>query len=186
MRTVPGDKPHMAIEARPPHRGVDPSALWRARTLSSVFCMPSPASALLSQNVVRRWPLKKAGFGTHNPDKRETGVAQVDKWVDVQLFVQTAEPGSVAKASGALALSSSAGSRHLANLKQRLGARLVERNTHRHPKLKVAITAADRYFDLIESGIDIAIRTSEHESDSALITRRLAETRRILAASPNI
>ncbi len=51
-------------------------------------------------------------------------------------------------------------------------------------KLDVAITAANRYFDLIESGIDLAIRTREHESDSGLVIRRLAETRRILAASP--
>ena len=170
----------------------------------------------------------------------------MDKWLELQLFVQTAELGSVSKASEALGLSSSAGSRYLANLEQRLGARLVERNTRRlfltevgdefyrrcrnitfemeeaealvssallspvgklrvtasvsfcsqiiapllpeftrrHPKLMVSITAANRYFDLIESGIDIAIRTREHEADSALIIRRLAETRRILAASP--
>jgi DNA-binding transcriptional LysR family regulator len=56
--------------------------------------------------------------------------------------------------------------------------------TARHPRINVAITAANRYFDLIESGIDLAIRTREHESDSALVIRRLAETRRILAASP--
>jgi DNA-binding transcriptional LysR family regulator len=170
----------------------------------------------------------------------------VDKWLEVQLFVQTAELGSVSKASEALGLSSSAGSRYLANLEHRLGARLVERNTRRlfltevgdefyrrcrnitsemeeaealvgsallspvgtlrvtasvsfcsqiiapllpeftrrHPKLNVSVTAANRYFDLIESGVDIAIRTREHEADSALVIRRLAETRRILAASP--
>ncbi|MDN7184161.1 LysR family transcriptional regulator [Caballeronia sp. SEWSISQ10-4 2] len=170
----------------------------------------------------------------------------MDKWLEVQVFVHTAELGSVSKASEALGLSSSAGSRYLANLEQRLGARLVERNTRRlfltevgdefyrrcrnitfemeeaealvssaslspvgtlrvtasvsfcfqiiapllpeftrqHPKLSVSVTAANRYFDLIENGIDIAIRTREHEADSALIIRRLAETRRILAASP--
>ncbi len=170
----------------------------------------------------------------------------MDKWLEVQLFVQTAELGSVSKASEALGLSSSAGSRYLATLEHRLGARLVERNTRRlfltevgdefyrrcrnitsemeeaealvssallsavgtlrvtasvsfcsqiiapllpeftrrHPKLNVSVTAANRYFDLIESGVDIAIRTREHEADSALVIRRLAETRRILAASP--
>ena len=54
----------------------------------------------------------------------------------------------------------------------------------RHPKLNVSVTAANRYFDLMESAIDLAIRTREHESDSGLVIRRLAETRRILAASP--
>ncbi|MGF7134637.1 DNA-binding transcriptional LysR family regulator [Paraburkholderia sp. EB58] len=170
----------------------------------------------------------------------------MDKWVEVQLFIETAERGSISRAAEALGLSTSAAGRHLANLEQRLGARLVERNTRRlfltevgdefyrrcrniasemqeaealvssallspagtlrvtgsvsfctqiiapllpeftarHPKLDVAITAANRYFDLIESGIDLAIRTREHESDSGLVIRRLAETRRILAASP--
>jgi DNA-binding transcriptional LysR family regulator len=170
----------------------------------------------------------------------------MDKWVEVELFVETAERGSIARAADALELSTSAAGRHLANLERRLGARLVERNTRRlfltevgeefyrrcrditsemeeaealvgsalsnpvgtlrvtgsvsfcsqiiapllpefkarYPELKVAITAANRYFDLIESGIDVAIRTREHESDSGLVIRRLAETRRILAASP--
>ncbi|MFP6560357.1 LysR family transcriptional regulator [Paraburkholderia sp. B3] len=170
----------------------------------------------------------------------------MDKWAEVQLFVETAERGSISKAAEVLGLSTSAAGRHLANLEQRLGARLVERNTRRlfltevgeefyrrcrnlrsemeeaeawvgsallspagtlrltgsvsfcsqilapllpqftalYPKLEVAITAANRYFDLIESGIDLAIRTREHEADSGLVIRRLAETRRILAASP--
>jgi DNA-binding transcriptional LysR family regulator len=170
----------------------------------------------------------------------------VDKWVELELFVQTADRGSISKAAEALGLSTSAAGRHLANLEQRLGARLVERNTRRlfltevgeeflrrcrniasemeeaealvnsailsptgmlrmtasvsfcsqiiapllpnfsaqYPKLCVAVTAANRYFDLIESGIDLAIRTREHEADSGLVIRRLAETRRILAASP--
>jgi DNA-binding transcriptional LysR family regulator len=170
----------------------------------------------------------------------------LDKWLEVQLFLETTERGSISKAAEALGLSTSAAGRHLANLEQRLGTRLVERNTRRlfltevgdefyrrcrniasemdeaeawvgsallspvgtlrvtgsvsfcsriiapllpeftarYPKLDVAITAANRYFDLIESGVDVAIRTREHESDSALVVRRLAETRRILAASP--
>ena len=170
----------------------------------------------------------------------------MDKWIELELFVQTAEKGSISKAAEVLGLSTSAAGRHLANLEQRLGTRLVERNTRRlyltelgeefyrrcrniasemkeaealvgsalmspvgtlrvtasvsfcsqiiapllpdfckqYPKLNVAVTAANRYFDLIESGIDLAIRTREHEADSGLVIRRLAETRRILAASP--
>lgn len=170
----------------------------------------------------------------------------MDKWVEIEVFVQTTELGAISKAAEALSLSNSAASRHLANLEQRLGARLVERNTRRlfltevgnefyrrcrnitaemneaeavvssalmdpvgtlritasvsfctkliapllpeftqrYPKLNVSITAANRYFDLIENGIDVAIRTREHEADSGITTRRLAETRRVLAASP--
>lgn len=54
----------------------------------------------------------------------------------------------------------------------------------RYPDLSVQIITANRYPDFIEAGIDIAIRTREHEGDSGITVRRLAETRRVLAASP--
>lgn len=54
----------------------------------------------------------------------------------------------------------------------------------RFPQLSVEITTANRYLDFIEAGIDVAIRTREYESDSGITVRRLAHTRRVLAASP--
>jgi DNA-binding transcriptional LysR family regulator len=54
----------------------------------------------------------------------------------------------------------------------------------RYPQLKVQITAANRYFDFIEAGIDVAIRTREYESDSSITVRKLAHTWRVMAASP--
>jgi DNA-binding transcriptional LysR family regulator len=170
----------------------------------------------------------------------------MDRWTEIELFVTVAESGSVSRAAEALHLSSAAASRRLAALEQRLGARLVQRNTRRlsltevgesfyrrckalvaelreaeaavneavvqptgllritgslsfcmmhiapllpafhdlHPLLRVEIVAANRYHDLIENGIDIAIRTREVESDSNITVRRLAQTRRLLAASP--
>ncbi|MGA7815394.1 LysR substrate-binding domain-containing protein [Caballeronia sp.] len=170
----------------------------------------------------------------------------MDKWTEVEVFVQTTERGSVSKAAEALGLSGSAASRHLSNLEQRLGARLIERNTRRlfltelgdefyrrcrtitsemeeaealvdsarlspvgtlritasvsfstkviapllseftrrYPRLTLQIIAANRYHDLIENGIDVAIRTREQEADSGITTRRLAQIRRVLAASP--
>ncbi|NPT60158.1 LysR family transcriptional regulator [Paraburkholderia elongata] len=54
----------------------------------------------------------------------------------------------------------------------------------RYPELVVQITAANRYPNFIEAGIDVAIRTREHEGDSGITVRRLAHTRRVLAASP--
>ena len=50
--------------------------------------------------------------------------------------------------------------------------------------MNVNILTANRYYDIMDSGIDLAIRTREFEPDSNLTVRRLAETRRILAASP--
>ena len=54
----------------------------------------------------------------------------------------------------------------------------------RYPLLRVEIVAANRYYDLIENGIDVAIRMREVENDSNITVRRLAQTRRLLAASP--
>lgn len=54
----------------------------------------------------------------------------------------------------------------------------------RYPNLNVQIVAANRYPDFIEAGIDVAIRTREHEADSSITVRKLAQTRRVLAASP--
>ena len=170
----------------------------------------------------------------------------MDRWTEIELFVQVAELGSLTKAAEALKLSNAAASRHLAALEERLAARLVQRNTRRlsltevgeafyrrckpllaelheaeaevnatvlkpagllritgslsfcmmhiapslpefterYPDLRVEIVAANRYHDLLDSGIDVAVRTREFEADSNITVRRLGETRRILAASP--
>lgn len=171
----------------------------------------------------------------------------MDRWAQIELFVQVAELGSLSKAAEKLGLSNAAASRHLSALEERLGARLVERTTRRmwltdagrsyqhrcaamvaemkeaeaeisaqtvdprgvlrvtssvsfallhiapalpelnrrYPNLSVQVTTANRYPGFIEAGIDIAIRTREHEGDSGITVRRLAQMRRVLAASPD-
>jgi DNA-binding transcriptional LysR family regulator len=54
----------------------------------------------------------------------------------------------------------------------------------RYPNVRVELVAANRYYDIIDNNIDVAIRTREYEPDSSLIVRKLASTRRVLAASP--
>jgi DNA-binding transcriptional LysR family regulator len=54
-----------------------------------------------------------------------------------------------------------------------------------YPKLAVQIITANRYPDFIEAGIDVAIRTREHEPDSNIIVRRIGQMRRVLAAAPS-
>lgn len=54
----------------------------------------------------------------------------------------------------------------------------------RYPQITVDIVAANRYYDIIENGVDVAIRTRQEEPDSNITIRRLAETRRVLAAAP--
>jgi DNA-binding transcriptional LysR family regulator len=170
----------------------------------------------------------------------------LDRWTEIELFVQVAETGSLSRAAEALDLSNAAASRHLSALEDRMGARLVERNTRRlyltdtgqeffsrakailadlkdaeaavnaavlnptgvlritaslsfsmhhvaplikeytrrYPNVTVHIEAANRYFDIIDNNIDVAIRTREFEPDSNVTIRRLGETRRILAGAP--
>ena len=170
----------------------------------------------------------------------------MDRFAEIQLFVQVAETGSLSRAAEALGLSNAAASRHLQALEDRLAARLVERNTRRlyltdtgqefysrakvlladlqdaedavnastlnptgtlritaslsfsmqhiapllrayterYPNVNVHVEAANRYLDIIDNNIDVAIRTREFEPDSNITVRRLARTRRILVASP--
>ncbi|AZG11391.1 LysR family transcriptional regulator [Pigmentiphaga sp. H8] len=62
--------------------------------------------------------------------------------------------------------------------------RLLPRFTEKYPSVKIELIAANRYYDITDDDIDVAIRTREYEPDSTLVIRRLATTRRILAASP--
>ncbi len=53
----------------------------------------------------------------------------------------------------------------------------------RHPKLEIHLVLTDRYLDLVEEGIDLAVRTGRL-ADSSLIARRVGAYRRIVAAAP--
>ena len=55
----------------------------------------------------------------------------MDRWTEIELFVQVAELGSLSRAAESLGLSNAAASRHLAALEARLAALLVQRNTRR-------------------------------------------------------
>jgi DNA-binding transcriptional LysR family regulator len=63
-------------------------------------------------------------------------------------------------------------------------APLLSGYTAAYPQVTVHVETANRYLDLIDNNIDVAIRTREFEPDSNITIRRLAKTRRILAASP--
>lgn len=55
-----------------------------------------------------------------------------------------------------------------------------------YPHITLKVLGENRYFDIIDSDIDLAIRTKEYEPDSNITIRRSAETRRAAysAASP--
>lgn len=61
---------------------------------------------------------------------------------------------------------------------------LLPEFTARYPDITVDVVAANRYYDIIDNGVDVAIRTRQFEADSNITIRRLGETRRVLAAAP--
>jgi DNA-binding transcriptional LysR family regulator len=61
---------------------------------------------------------------------------------------------------------------------------VVQQFRERYPSVFVEVVASNRYYDIIENGLDLAIRTRRVEADSSITIRRLARTRRVLAASP--
>lgn len=54
-----------------------------------------------------------------------------------------------------------------------------------HPAVHVDLQISNRYGDLIESGLDLAIRTRRIEADSSITMRKLADVPRVLTASPS-
>jgi DNA-binding transcriptional LysR family regulator len=53
----------------------------------------------------------------------------------------------------------------------------------RYPKLEVHLSLTDRYVDLIEEKVDVAIRLGRL-ADSSLVARKIGEVRRIIVATP--
>lgn len=54
-----------------------------------------------------------------------------------------------------------------------------------HPELSIEVIMSDEHLDLIEQGVDIAIRGGEELGNSTLRSRKLLDIRRVLCASPN-
>jgi len=55
---------------------------------------------------------------------------------------------------------------------------------HLHPQIKIDLDMSDRRIDLVEEGLDLAIRIGTLE-DSSLIARKLASVRHVVCASPD-
>jgi DNA-binding transcriptional LysR family regulator len=63
-------------------------------------------------------------------------------------------------------------------------APIVSALLNAHPALTIELSLSDRYVNLIDEGIDVAIRIGPLP-DSSLISRRIGSTRRVLVASPS-
>ena len=60
---------------------------------------------------------------------------------------------------------------------------LISRYMNEHPQLSVELSLSDRFVDLVEEGVDLALRIG-HLSDSALVARKLGSARRVVIGSP--
>lgn len=54
-----------------------------------------------------------------------------------------------------------------------------------NPELGVSLTLSDQPTDIAAEGIDVAIRFSEQIDDSSVVSRRLAQNRRVICAAPD-
>src|SRR5256885_2317858 len=63
-------------------------------------------------------------------------------------------------------------------------APLVTRFLDAYPEIQVELVLNDRNLDLIEEGLDVAVRIGPL-ADSSLLARRVGEVRRVLVASPD-
>ena len=54
-----------------------------------------------------------------------------------------------------------------------------------YPQVDIAVEVANKYGDLVEQGLDLAIRTRRVEADSSLTIRKLAEVDRVMVAAPD-
>ena len=60
---------------------------------------------------------------------------------------------------------------------------VVARFLNEHPEANVEVVLSDRYVDLLDAGVDVALRIGKL-TDPALVTRRIAPCRMMLCASP--
>jgi DNA-binding transcriptional LysR family regulator len=135
----------------------------------------------------------------------------MDRIDAMQAFVAVADLQGFAPAARKLGLSSSGVTRLIAALEDRLGARLLQRTTRsvtsgrlvvsapigfgrlhvspvmsayltRYPEVAGELRLSDRMVNLVEDGVDLAVRIG-HLADSSLVARHVGEMRRIVVAS---
>ncbi len=169
----------------------------------------------------------------------------MDRFLAITIFAQVVEQGHLSRAAERLDLSTSAVSRHLADLEAHLGVRLLNRTTrrlslteagqafyersvqiladldeaedavasgaatprgtlkltcsitwgirllasaiatfaHRHPEVRFEIELSDRAVDIVDEGIDLAIRIGDIGPQS-LIGRRIGAMQLVCCAAP--
>src|SRR6202011_381878 len=111
----------------------------------------------------------------------EAGRVFFDRCVEVVEAVERAE-ASVAAAAGA----SPRGNLHVTaplGLGRRVIAPMLTRYRSLQPHTEVRLRLSDHLLDLVQEGVDVAIRIARMD-DSSFTLRKIADVRRVLCASP--
>lgn len=125
----------------------------------------------LMQRTTRKLSLTQAGelFLRHCVDMRDAAQAATDAVAQIQT-----EPRGTIRVACPITLAQSA------------VGRLVPRFLERHPGVVVELRVSNRVVDLVEEGVDVALRVRPTLDDSgSLVVKQLGLTRGLLVASPS-
>ncbi|MEM7407598.1 MAG: LysR family transcriptional regulator [Pseudomonadota bacterium] len=155
----------------------------RLGTMTAAARELSISVALLSKRIARL----ENHLGTrlfHRTTRRlalsETGQEFLERARRILVEIEDAEAalaGMESEPSGRLRVSASVsfGRKHVVPM--------VAEYLERHPRVSVHLQLADHYVDLVDEGLDLAIRIGTLEN-SSLMARRLAPNRRVICATP--
>ena len=124
--------------------------------------------ALLFRRTTRSLSLTEEGKRFY--DRARAALAAIDE-------AEGSVGSAVAEPSGVLRIAA-AGVLARLHLLPRIGRFLAA-----HPKVQIDLTIGDEIVDLVEQGIDLAVRVGE-PTEPGLIIRRIGATRRIVVAAP--
>ena len=144
--------------------GLTPSAVSR-----QVSQLEDRLGARLLNRTTRRISLTEIGAAYY-----ERARAALDTLAEAEQAVVdlSAAPSGVLKVS----IPSIFGSFHIAPI--------LPEFVRRHPDITLDVSINDRFVDLVDEGLDIAIRVAELR-DSSLVARRIAPFRRLVCGSPD-
>jgi len=154
------------------------------------FSAAARALGLPKSRVSRRVALLEERFGVRLLDRTTRGLCLTQ--VGQQVFEHARAVVIEAEAAEEAALRMQAEPRGLVRLSCPLGlqgaiAGPLPGFLAAHPRLRLQCIATNRRVDLINDGVDVAIRVRERlDTDADLQVKRIGVTRRILVASPNL
>jgi len=123
----------------------------------------------LLQRTTRRLSLTEAGAAYF---ERSQQVLRDLEEMDASITSQTQQPRGTLRVNAPVVF----GSRHLAALLAEYSAR--------YPGVSVDLSLSDRFIDLVEEGVDLAIRIGTLD-ESSLVARRLCPVRLVICGSPD-